>query len=218
MLRLAIKTWNSPNWLHRALLNAAVAANVVLTNVSIVSILFIAFVLPKLIESICDFSEDVVQNGVQHRLEVFKTEKKGWGVRSKTDLPEGAFICHYAGDLLEVPAADLRDLKYQFKLPKLKPNSNSDEESDSSSDDDSESDAEPAAKIARNDDVVQPFLNYFPPMQNGNADKFPEPEYIESNEELKQFVIDGLKNGNISRYVNVRFDTIHESMKEFFFI
>lgn len=161
-----------------------------------------------LIEFLCRFSEDVVQNGVQHRLEVFKTENKGWGVRSKTDLPEGAFICHYAGDLLEIGAADQRDSSYQFKLPKLKPNSNSDQESESDYDDGSESDGEPVAKIPRNDDVVQPFLNYFPPMQNGNADKFPEPEYIESNEELKSFVVDGLKNGNISRYVNVRFESV----------
>lgn len=168
------------------------------------------FFSPNLIESLHDFPKDVVQNGVQHRLEVFKTETKGWGVRTKTDLPEGAFICHYAGDLLEITAADQRDSKYQFKLPKLKPNSNSDVESDSNSDNDIELDDEPAAKIARNDDVVQPFLNYFPPMQNGNADMFPEPEYIESNEELKTFVVDGLKNGNISRYVNVRFDTIHQ--------
>ena len=202
--------------LHRALLNAAAAVNVVLINVSIVSILFIVFVLLKLIESIYDFSKDVVQNGVQHRLEVFKTEKKGWGVRSKTDLPEGAFICHYAGDLLEIPTAGQRDSKYQFELPKLKPNSNSDKESGSTSDDNDEPDAESAIEIARNDDVMQPFLNYFPPMQNGNADKFPEPEYVESNEELKQFVVDGLKNGNISRYVNVRFDTIHVTMESFF--
>lgn len=194
----------------------AATVNVVLKNVSIVSSLFMAFLSLKLIEFLYDFAEDVVQNGVQHGLEVFKTANKGWGVRTKTDLPEGAFICHYAGDLLEDTAADQRDSMYQFKLPKLKPGTNSDEESDSDSEDHSESDSEPAAKMSRNDDVVQPFLNYFPPIQNGNADNFPEPEYIESNDELKTFVVDGLRNGNISRFVNVRFDTIHDQFAIFF--
>lgn len=154
-------------------------------------------------------SNHVVQNGIQHKLEVFKTENKGFGVRTKTDLPEGAFVCAYIGDVLEETAADLRDSTYQFKLPKLQANSNDDRESntDSGSDDDSDSDGEPQEKIRRNElhDVIQPFLNYFPPMQNGNADNFPEPEYIESNENMKIFVIDGLKNGNVARFINVRF-------------
>lgn len=150
-------------------------------------------------------SNHVVQNGIQHKFEIFKTANKGWGVRATTDLPKGAFICHYAGDVLEENAADQRDTRYQFKLPKFKRVRDVDtSDIESSNESDSDADAEPVPKIRRNDDVLQPFLNYFPPMHNGNADHFPE-EYIEWNENMGTFVVDGLKNGNISRFINVRF-------------
>ncbi|VDO49040.1 unnamed protein product [Onchocerca flexuosa] len=33
-------------------------------------------------------------------LELFKTEKMGWGVRSMIDIPAGVFLCTYAGAIL----------------------------------------------------------------------------------------------------------------------
>ncbi|XP_048197352.1 histone-lysine N-methyltransferase SETDB2 isoform X2 [Perognathus longimembris pacificus] len=42
----------------------------------------------------------VVQHGPQVRLQVFKTAKKGWGVRCLDDLDRGTFICIYSGRLL----------------------------------------------------------------------------------------------------------------------
>ncbi|CAO2591170.1 Histone-lysine N-methyltransferase SETDB2 [Lemmus lemmus] len=42
----------------------------------------------------------VVQHGPQVRLQVFKSEKKGWGVRCLDDIDRGTFICIYAGRLL----------------------------------------------------------------------------------------------------------------------
>ncbi|XP_075388765.1 histone-lysine N-methyltransferase SETDB2 isoform X2 [Tenrec ecaudatus] len=42
----------------------------------------------------------VVQRGLQVRLQVFKTEKKGWGVRCLDDIDRGTFICIYSGRLL----------------------------------------------------------------------------------------------------------------------
>ncbi|XP_045144995.1 histone-lysine N-methyltransferase SETDB2 [Echinops telfairi] len=42
----------------------------------------------------------VVQRGPQVRLQVFKTEKKGWGVRCLDDIDRGTFICIYSGRLL----------------------------------------------------------------------------------------------------------------------
>lgn len=33
-------------------------------------------------------------------LELFKTEKMGWGVRSMIDIPAGVFVCTYAGAIL----------------------------------------------------------------------------------------------------------------------
>ncbi|XP_063088865.1 histone-lysine N-methyltransferase SETDB2 isoform X2 [Cavia porcellus] len=42
----------------------------------------------------------VVQHGPQVRLQVFKTEKKGWGVRCLDDVDRGTFVCIYSGRLL----------------------------------------------------------------------------------------------------------------------
>ncbi|XP_021950413.1 histone-lysine N-methyltransferase eggless isoform X1 [Folsomia candida] len=42
----------------------------------------------------------VAQNGLKVPLQVFKTAAKGWGIRPIFDVPEGAFICIYAGQVL----------------------------------------------------------------------------------------------------------------------
>ncbi|KAI5090124.1 histone-lysine N-methyltransferase SETDB2, partial [Silurus meridionalis] len=38
----------------------------------------------------------VVQHGLRARLQVFRTNDKGWGVRCRDDLDEGTFVCTYA--------------------------------------------------------------------------------------------------------------------------
>ena len=48
----------------------------------------------------------VAQNGLQMRLQVFKTEKRGWGLRCLDDIPMGGFVCIYAGQLLTEQAAN----------------------------------------------------------------------------------------------------------------
>nr|KAJ0191188.1 hypothetical protein LSAT_V11C800425300 [Lactuca sativa] len=43
----------------------------------------------------------VVQCGIKHKLQVFMTHGgKGWGVRTLEDLPKGAFVCEYVGEVL----------------------------------------------------------------------------------------------------------------------
>uniref|UniRef100_H3AMT6 Histone-lysine N-methyltransferase SETDB2 n=1 Tax=Latimeria chalumnae TaxID=7897 RepID=H3AMT6_LATCH len=42
----------------------------------------------------------LVQHGLQTRLQVFKTEKKGWGVRCLDDIDKGTFVCTYTGKVL----------------------------------------------------------------------------------------------------------------------
>ncbi|XP_016130714.1 histone-lysine N-methyltransferase EHMT1-like [Sinocyclocheilus grahami] len=37
----------------------------------------------------------VIQNGLRVRLQVFRTERKGWGVRALQDIHEGTFVCEY---------------------------------------------------------------------------------------------------------------------------
>jgi len=43
----------------------------------------------------------VIQRGITSRLQVFFTQEgKGWGLRTLEDLPKGAFVCEYAGEVL----------------------------------------------------------------------------------------------------------------------
>lgn len=51
----------------------------------------------------------VVQHGLQVRLQVFKTEKKGWGVRCLDDIDRGTFVCTYSGRLLSRSSTEKRD-------------------------------------------------------------------------------------------------------------
>uniref|UniRef100_A0A7N0V9T8 Uncharacterized protein n=1 Tax=Kalanchoe fedtschenkoi TaxID=63787 RepID=A0A7N0V9T8_KALFE len=50
----------------------------------------------------------VSQFGVRFQLEIFKTEARGWGVRSLNYIPSGSFICEYLGELLEDRQAEQR--------------------------------------------------------------------------------------------------------------
>ncbi|XVF13478.1 hypothetical protein REPUB_Repub08aG0211200 [Reevesia pubescens] len=50
----------------------------------------------------------VGQHGIKFQLEIFKTESRGWAVRSLNSIPSGSFICEYAGELLEDKEAEER--------------------------------------------------------------------------------------------------------------
>ncbi|NXS13620.1 SETMR methyltransferase, partial [Neodrepanis coruscans] len=41
-----------------------------------------------------------VQRGLQLRLQVFLTRRKGWAVRCLQPIPSGSFVCEYAGEVL----------------------------------------------------------------------------------------------------------------------
>ncbi|CAL5201233.1 unnamed protein product [Lathyrus oleraceus] len=43
----------------------------------------------------------VSQTGLKHQMEVFKTKDKGWGLRSLDPIRAGAFICEYAGEVID---------------------------------------------------------------------------------------------------------------------
>ncbi|XP_035702151.1 histone-lysine N-methyltransferase SETDB1 isoform X1 [Folsomia candida] len=72
----------------------------------------------------------VAQNGLKVPLQLFKTAAKGWGIRPIFDVPEGAFICIYAGQVLTEDAANddgqqfgdeyLASLDYIEHIEKLK--------------------------------------------------------------------------------------------------
>uniref|UniRef100_A0A4W6G3Y0 Euchromatic histone-lysine N-methyltransferase 1a n=1 Tax=Lates calcarifer TaxID=8187 RepID=A0A4W6G3Y0_LATCA len=51
----------------------------------------------------------VVQNGQRVRLQLFRTQKMGWGVRTMQDIPQGTFICEYIGEIITDAEADKRE-------------------------------------------------------------------------------------------------------------
>ncbi|KAJ8797606.1 hypothetical protein J1605_017338 [Eschrichtius robustus] len=59
----------------------------------------------------------VVQNGLRTRLQLYRTQNMGWGVRSLQDIPLGTFVCEYVGELISDSEADVReDDSYLFDL------------------------------------------------------------------------------------------------------
>jgi euchromatic histone-lysine N-methyltransferase len=53
----------------------------------------------------------------RYPLEVFRTKRKGWGVKSLAVIPRGAFVCEYTGLLLTDAEADaIQDDTYLFDL------------------------------------------------------------------------------------------------------
>ncbi|KAF7148551.1 hypothetical protein RHSIM_Rhsim03G0159500 [Rhododendron simsii] len=62
----------------------------------------------------------VSQNGIRYHLEIFKTEKMGWGVRSRDFIQSGSFVCEYTGELLREQEAEERvgNDEYLFDIGK----------------------------------------------------------------------------------------------------
>ncbi|XP_056687261.1 histone-lysine N-methyltransferase, H3 lysine-9 specific SUVH5 isoform X2 [Spinacia oleracea] len=60
----------------------------------------------------------VSQHGIKLPLEIFKTEARGWGVRSSSSIPSGSFVCEYIGELLDDKEAEQRidDDEYLFDI------------------------------------------------------------------------------------------------------
>ncbi|KAJ6919486.1 hypothetical protein NC651_013445 [Populus alba x Populus x berolinensis] len=54
----------------------------------------------------------VLQNGIRVKLEVFKTDNKGWAVRTGEPILRGTFICEYIGEVLNEQEASNRRVRY----------------------------------------------------------------------------------------------------------
>lgn len=54
----------------------------------------------------------VVQHPLQLKLQLFKTANRGWGIRCLNDIPQGTFICIYAGSLLTDRMANEGGMNY----------------------------------------------------------------------------------------------------------
>lgn len=48
----------------------------------------------------------VVQHSIKQKLQLFKTARRGWGVRTLHDIPQGGFICVYVGKVLNEAVAN----------------------------------------------------------------------------------------------------------------
>lgn len=55
----------------------------------------------------------ILQNGVRVKLEVFKTEKKGWALRAAETILRGTFVCEYVGEVLDEQEANKRRSRYR---------------------------------------------------------------------------------------------------------
>ena len=54
----------------------------------------------------------VAQNPLRLPLQIFKTERRGWGIRTLVDLPKGSFICIYVGKLYSNEEANMQGQDY----------------------------------------------------------------------------------------------------------
>jgi histone-lysine N-methyltransferase SETD2 len=56
------------------------------------------------------------QRGVYAQVEVFKTDKKGWGLRALTDIPQGTFVMEYCGEVIS--PVEFEERKKQYTIEK----------------------------------------------------------------------------------------------------
>ncbi|KAG5455467.1 MAG: hypothetical protein BJ554DRAFT_5112, partial [Olpidium bornovanus] len=59
-----------------------------------------------------DCTNRVVQKGRKVWLEIFKTEGKGWGVRTRENISRGTFVEKYAGEVVTIEEAEARGREY----------------------------------------------------------------------------------------------------------
>ncbi|CAJ1967832.1 unnamed protein product [Sphenostylis stenocarpa] len=59
----------------------------------------------------------VSQHGIRFQLEIFLTELKGWGVRTRSFIPSGSFVCEYIGEVTHHKEAAWKlDNEYIFHM------------------------------------------------------------------------------------------------------
>ncbi|EPS69658.1 hypothetical protein M569_05106, partial [Genlisea aurea] len=61
-----------------------------------------------------DCPNRVLQNGIAVKLEIFKTERKGWAVRAREAILRGTFVCEYVGEVVDGNEADERRKRYPY--------------------------------------------------------------------------------------------------------
>ncbi|XP_038994591.1 histone-lysine N-methyltransferase, H3 lysine-9 specific SUVH4-like [Hibiscus syriacus] len=113
------------------------------------------------------------QRGLRFRLEVFRTPKKGWAVRSWDFIPAGSPVCEYIGELKRTEELDsVSENNYIFEIDCLQTMRGLD------------------GRERRQQDGSLPVIQ--------NVDKIDEPR----SENVPDFCIDAGSIGNIARFIN----------------
>eukprot|EP00002_Diphylleia_rotans_P028926 TRINITY_DN5850_c0_g1_i5.p1 TRINITY_DN5850_c0_g1~~TRINITY_DN5850_c0_g1_i5.p1 ORF type:complete len:502 (-),score=73.21 TRINITY_DN5850_c0_g1_i5:151-1656(-) len=72
-----------------------------------------------------DCGNRVVQRGSMVKMQIFKTEKKGWGVRTMEFISKGTFVGEYLGEIIPTATADARKhSEYLFDIDAARPRHN----------------------------------------------------------------------------------------------
>ena len=125
----------------------------------------------------------VVQLPLRVRLQVFKTETKGWGIRTLVDLPQGSFISTYAGRVYasEQEAGFEDDYFADLDMIEVVESRKEGYESD----------------ISDEDETV---MNEVPFELNNNKNQTRTRQLFGVNQEV--FIMDAMTKGNVGRYFN----------------
>merc|ERR1711874_865505 len=54
----------------------------------------------------------VAQQPLRQKVQIFKTVKRGWGIRTLVDIPQGTFICIYVGKLFNEKEAEQHGMNF----------------------------------------------------------------------------------------------------------
>ncbi|KAI4350432.1 hypothetical protein L6164_004889 [Bauhinia variegata] len=116
------------------------------------------------------------QRGLRYRLEVFRTAKKGWAVRSWDFIPSGAPVCEYTGILMRTDDLDrleyVNENNYIFEIDCLQTMKGL------------------GGRERRSRDASLPAINLSVKSDDQNSESVPE------------FCIDADSTGNIARFIN----------------
>ncbi|XP_022934519.1 histone-lysine N-methyltransferase, H3 lysine-9 specific SUVH4 isoform X1 [Cucurbita moschata] len=113
------------------------------------------------------------QRGIKYRLEVFRTPKKGWAVRSWDFIPSGAPVCEYTGILTRTEDLDhVSENNYIFEIDCLQTISGI------------------GGRERRSRDASLPANNSSDGIDDQRSESVPE------------FCIDACSTGNIARFIN----------------
>lgn len=170
----------------------------------------------------------VVQFPIRARLQIFKTENRGWGIRSLDDLPQGAFICTYVGKLYGPEEGNTQgtafgddyfaDLDMIEVVEGRKDGYESDISDEGFDEDPNNKEVEiieddPVFSLNDNNELEEvipekskPTENKPPKPKTPKKDKTDQPKhksvrkYFGPNEDI--YIMDAMTQGNIGRYLN----------------